>query len=65
MHAAEASVVLVPTPVLNTHVSQFDPAILRPPTCPALQHMGVELDEQNRRVDAVGARAENTHDEIR
>ena len=27
--------------------------------------MGVELDEQNRRVDAVGARAENTHDEIR
>lgn len=30
-----------------------------------LQHMGVELDEQNRRVDAVGARAENTHDEIR
>jgi hypothetical protein len=29
------------------------------------KHMGVELDEQNRRVDAVGARAENTHDEIR
>lgn len=34
------------------------------PSC-SLQHMGVELDEQNRRVDAVGARAENTHDEIR
>ncbi len=30
-----------------------------------VQHMNVELDDQNRRVDAVGARAENTHDEIR
>lgn len=30
-----------------------------------LQHMGVELDGQNRRVDAVGAKTENTHDEIR
>jgi hypothetical protein len=65
LHAAEAFVSLFTALLLSTHSPASWKIVLRPQQTPVLQHMGVELDEQNRRVDAVGARAENTHYEIR